>query len=834
MDSIRKAAKATRCNIPIATVEGAFQTKYAAREERDINTPPPMTLWPGATPVDIMDTRITEEEVSRTLRKLRNQSAPGPDRIRYSVWKQIDPKRKIITAILNTCRINKKIPPTWKESTTILIHKGDDPKNLDNWRPIALQNTIYKIYTGVIARRMTNWAIEAKVISASQKGFLPYEGCLEHNFLLNSALQDSRRKKKTAALVWLDLKDAYGSVPQDTLLRVMKLAGLRGATITIVQDIYTNTKTIIKTDTESSQPVTCRRGVKQGCPLSPILFNLVMEVIIRAVEDVPRAGIQIAQSTVKSLAYADDLCILASSPHVAQTMLNKAFAASQWAGLTFSARKCASLTIHRKQGTRQRVDQIQLYLGNDVIPAMKWEDRYKYLGCPVGAEPKANTTKVGTEYLKDCEAIMKSGLTDWQKLEAIHRFAKPRLTYLIQNQSPNLTWARKLDKATKQVIKLHMKIPKRATDNFMYSPQRFGGLGIPRLEDEIHILKVSTAFKLLMSENDPRIGDIASSTLAYTANKCTQGRKDVQAFMNSTPEAGEGKCGDISSIWSQVRLAMHHCKATIKLQQKSICCKGKELKWAKRHLICRVLRNAIQEGYQSDWEKSPDQGRAATCFAAHPASNHWIRAGKYTSFGEYRFALKARLNLLPTRTVRRRGGERIPDLSCPKCQLEQETLAHTLNHCSHYTGLFRHRHNRVLQRLTKAIPSEKGTQYREQVVPGDPQGLKPDLVVINDSTKKVHIVDVTVPFEGEEAFQEARVAKEEKYHHLIALFKNKGYHEVEVDAFIVGSLGSWDVANEPVLKKLAIGRNYAKLFRKLCCTEAIKGSFTIWKARSQN
>lgn len=55
---------------------------------------------------------------------------------------------------------------------------------------------------------------------------------------------------------------------------------------------------------------------------------------------------------------------------------------------------------------------------------------------------------------------------------------------------------------------------------------------------------------------------------------------------------------------------------------------------------------------------------------------------------------------------------------------------------------------------------------------------------------------------------------------------------MEVDGFVVGALGSWDPENEPVLKKLSIGRNYASIFRKLCCTEAIKGSHEIWKAKT--
>ena len=195
---------------------------------------------------------------------------------------------------------------------------------------------------------------------------------------------------------WLDLKDAYSSVPHSTLMRVLNLAGIRGSTIDIIRDIYTDSITRIKTKAEISRPIVCRRGVKQGCPLSPILFNLVMEAVIRAVEDVPESGYNMANSCIKSLAYADDLCILATSRSTTQEMLDQAHLASRRAGLTFNARKGASLTIQRSQGSRQRVVHFEPTLGHEVVPALSWAQSYKYLGCRVGADPKVELSQVRT------------------------------------------------------------------------------------------------------------------------------------------------------------------------------------------------------------------------------------------------------------------------------------------------------------------------------------------------------------------------------------------------------------------------------------------------------
>ena len=115
--------------------------------------------------------------------------------------------------------------------------------------------------------------------------------------------------------MWLDLKDAFGSVPHPVLLKVLSLTGLQGATNAIITDIYMGSTTSIQTKSERFPQIPCLRGVKQGCPISPILFNLAMEVVIQAMEEVPESGYQIANSTIKTCTYATYTYIENGSPH---------------------------------------------------------------------------------------------------------------------------------------------------------------------------------------------------------------------------------------------------------------------------------------------------------------------------------------------------------------------------------------------------------------------------------------------------------------------------------------------------------------------------------------
>ena len=115
-------------------------------------------------------------------------------------------------------------------------------------------------------------------------------------------------------------------------------------------------------------------------------------------------------------------------------------------------------------------------------------------------------------------------------------------------------------------------------------------------------------------------------------------------------------------------------------------------------------------------------------------------------------------------------------------------------------------------------------------MPGDSSGEKPDLVVIDRARKKAIVVDVTVPLEVHvDSLQDARERKEGKLQTQRAVLENQGF-DVSCGAFVVGSLGSWDPKNADVLGALHIGRRYAVLFRKLCCSDAISGSYDIWRA----
>lgn len=113
---------------------------------------------------------------------------------------------------------------------------------------------------------------------------------------------------------------------------------------------------------------------------------------------------------------------------------------------------------------KKYVDPFEPLLGSSPIPALKWEDRYKYLGCKLGTNPKAALEESKRLFLEESTAICQSLLTYWQKIDTIKRFTKPQLDYKLRTLLPSRSWAKDVDSSLKKGLCLpgrtyHKRIP---------------------------------------------------------------------------------------------------------------------------------------------------------------------------------------------------------------------------------------------------------------------------------------------------------------------------------------------------------------------------------------
>ena len=327
------------------------------------------------------------------LPKSMANSAPGKDRVEYRHLKSTDPDCAVLTLIYNRCLLANRIPHHWKDATTILIHKkgpSDDPAN---FRPIALMSCLYKLFTSLLSSRMTDFAISHELLSPNQKSARPTEGCHEHTFTLQTIVADCERSKKNSFFAWLDVKNAFGSIPHDVIYATLEHMGFPAPLIRLIRDIYTDATTSVRTSKdESTEPITIKAGVKQGCPVSAILFNLASELLIRSVlttaADHPEFPFVCHGQKISVLTYADDIVLVSRKREGLQAFLDARSRAANMLSLTFRPDKCASLSL-TCGNAQSHVGDTVFHVQEVEIPVLQRNDSFRS-GAPRGGVSQGN------------------------------------------------------------------------------------------------------------------------------------------------------------------------------------------------------------------------------------------------------------------------------------------------------------------------------------------------------------------------------------------------------------------------------------------------------------
>ena len=303
--------------------------------------------------VDDFDCGDTHMQQPEHKPRLWTSKSAGPDGVFAETLRWTCPKehsarheyrRGVCTAlasIFNRVLADGVVPacPQFAEATMTALYKGvGDRIAPTNYRGICVPNVLAKLFGLVLGTRLSHWAIVNGVISPAQTGFVVLHGCEFHILTLLEALRQRVRHNRDTVLVFIDFKKAYDSVSQDVIWEILDRMG--------VPDAFT---ALLKTWTAQSRITLCvggvlqqpsfpqETGVPQGGVLSPILFNFVMEILLRYVNTrASELGVKLSAEFAEgkgvvplppalkllALAYADDLVLICPDPVAAQAALD--------------------------------------------------------------------------------------------------------------------------------------------------------------------------------------------------------------------------------------------------------------------------------------------------------------------------------------------------------------------------------------------------------------------------------------------------------------------------------------------------------------------------------
>ncbi|KAJ9511735.1 hypothetical protein QJQ45_022599 [Haematococcus lacustris] len=301
----------------------------------------------------IMDKASFQECLSR----LAGGKAPGPDGIENEIIKMLPwEMRDTIHQLFIIMWATGCTPTAWKTSDTCLLYKDKGQEtDLNAYRPVGLANTIYKLWTSLITKTLYEYAEANGMLSKCQAGFRSHRDTTQQLQMLVMALEDAKLAKADIYALMVDFTSAFNTTCQDKLLWIMHDLGFPTDATDAVKDLYTGATTRFKTPYGPTDPIPVDRGTIQGDSLSPFLFLIYIEPLLRWLQVGARGyKFQSVENdsdnryTIGSIDYADDVAILCNSISNTRVQADKLSAYSDWGHLIISHSKTlATAALHK-------------------------------------------------------------------------------------------------------------------------------------------------------------------------------------------------------------------------------------------------------------------------------------------------------------------------------------------------------------------------------------------------------------------------------------------------------------------------------------------------------
>jgi len=289
------------------------------------------------------------------------------------------------------------IPTCWEVAAlVVLAKKGGDPLSLFSKRGISLMNSGLKLMGTIGKEYVEEVFIKSQVIIAEQAGFRAGEECVGQITALYEVCQRRLSAKKETYLLYVDFKQAFDKVSHAGMIAKLAALGVDDKFVEFIRALYASSTVRVRfSDGTMSLPIGLKRGVRQGCPLSPDLFKLFINDIIEFLsKSIVDFGVNVAgMAAFKGLLFADDLVLAAES----KKQLWRVIAGlAQWADinrLPVNVAKCGIVVVCPKNKKRKELEKElekevqQRSIDGNPIPIVS---RYTYLGVPLNGKMSCN------------------------------------------------------------------------------------------------------------------------------------------------------------------------------------------------------------------------------------------------------------------------------------------------------------------------------------------------------------------------------------------------------------------------------------------------------------
>ena len=417
---------------------------------------------PSDDPSGFLDKAFSVGEVLAIVKSLGNGKAAGHDEIINEALKEAPESFiKLLTQLFNLVKSRGRVPRSWNRGRVVLIHKKDSISDIYNYRPLTVLPCLCGTFSKVLNARLTVVVEQHQLLGEVQNGFRKDRSTIDCAFTLNSILWKTIAKSKKVSLAFLDLAKAYDSVCRDTLWKKLAKMGFGGEFLESLKSLYKGDFVTCEANGVTSKPVFLRRGLRQGCSLSPMLFALYVSDMSKDLH-ASNLGVLLHRVCVSSLFFADDILLVARDADGLRMLLDIVQQHCKELDMKLSVSKSKVMSTTQ--------DVWELFGGDEVIGALDKVLQFKYLGLETKLSPSKSAlvmmkkaSSLANNYKKNCIGIARDGpdivdlaLALWMNI------AMPTILYACEVVPFSQTVIKEIERHQSAVGKFNLGLPSNA------------------------------------------------------------------------------------------------------------------------------------------------------------------------------------------------------------------------------------------------------------------------------------------------------------------------------------------------------------------------------------
>lgn len=451
-------------------------------------------------------TEIKESEITQTVKKLRLGKAGGIDGVVNEMIKNGGNEMlSWLKEIFNTCLLIEDIPDVWKQSLMRMLKKDAkaDQNNVSNYRGITLLPVMYKIFSTILTKRLYKYVEKNQLIGDLQFGFRKNKSTKAAIRILTNIYEDAKSWDKELWVVFLDIQKAYDTVEFWALKEILGKFHFDPKIINIIINMNKNLKCKVIFENKSSSNFNIYRGLRQGCPLSPLLFIIFLEPLLKWIQNCDKGYTMKGKNSQVSIpytAFADDIVLYNSNKEIMNKYIHKCVEYLECYSMNFNYDKSIATGNKGNKGKPVMRDTTTKQLKE-----MKWltsSESFKYLGLDVNLDLdwKENIKRVNSKVYYKIKRLKCLRVDTRLKAKILNAVIIPTIAYtlpFINGVNQIMEW----DKLLKKCIKNIARIKITSSTAMLQSSTKKGGLNLKSIKYLQREIIIEEFFNIINFEN---------------------------------------------------------------------------------------------------------------------------------------------------------------------------------------------------------------------------------------------------------------------------------------------------------------------------------------------